>query len=323
MGPLGVKIADFISQRSGIQTISAVDKNPDYVGKTMNQLYSSLDHSVTILSSIAEAVRSKKPDVVILSTVSDMKRITPQILEIVNLGIPVVSTCEELSYPWDYAPELAQEIDQAAKNNNVAVLGTGVNPGFLMDSLPTFLTSVCQDVDRVEVKRIQNASARRIPFQEKIGAGLSLSKFQERKKDGTLRHVGLAQSMQFIAHKLGWELDHVEDIISPVIAQTDITTNHYTIQKGEATGVRQVGKAYINGSQKITLIFQAAVEEKESYDEITITGTPTINSKILGGVNGDVATCAITINATLAILNAKPGLRTMADVPMPSFFKSA
>jgi len=322
MGPLGIKIADFIHERTGITTISAVDTNPNLIGKTLNNLQESLAKNVTIVGSISEAIQNHQPDVAILSTVSDMERVTPQVLKIIAHGIPVVSTCEELSYPWDYAPELATQIDQAARKNEVAVLGTGVNPGFLMDALPTFLTSVCQDVEKVEVTRVQNATARRIPFQKKIGAGLSMNEFQERKNNGTLRHVGLAQSMQFVASRLGWKLDSVEDIIAPVVAQSDISTPHFNIPKGNATGVLQTGKGYIDGEQKITLNFLAAVEEKESYDEIKITGVPNINSKIYGGVNGDIATCAITINASATLLNAKPGLRTMADVPIPSFFKT-
>lgn len=321
MGPLGIKVADFIAQRKGIQTIAAVDKNPALVGKSLQDLQSSLDSETFVYQSLTEAVEQSKPDVAVLTTVSDMERVTPQIEEIVGFGIPVVTTCEELSYPWGNDATLAVRIDQAAQKNGVAVVATGVNPGFMMDSLPTFLTAVCQDVQSIEVRRFQDATYRRIPFQKKIGAGLSLEEFEQRKENGTLRHVGLAQSMQFIAHKMGWKLDKVEDIISPVIASEDISANgSMAIPKGNATGVCQVGKAYVNGEEKITLIFQAAIKEPESYEEVRIKGTPDITSRIGGGVNGDVATCAITVNAVAQILHAKAGLRTMADIPMVSFF---
>lgn len=321
MGPLGIKVADFIAQRSGIKTVAAVDKNPTLVGKSLHDLQESLDNQVVIYQNLSDVLEKHQVDVAILTTVSDMERITPQIEEIVGFGIPVVTTCEELSYPWDTSEELSNRIDQAAQKHEVAVVATGVNPGFMMDALPTFLTAVCQDVEKIEVRRFQDATYRRIPFQKKIGAGLTLEEFEERKQNGTLRHVGLAQSMQFIAHKMGWKLDKVEDIISPVVASENIAANgSMAIPKGNAAGVCQIGRAYVNGEEKITLIFQAAIKEPESYEEVSIKGTPDITSRIGGGVNGDVATCAIAVNAVAQIVHAKAGLRTMADIPMVSFF---
>lgn len=320
LGPLGVKIAQFIKARSGLKTIAAVDKSPDLIGRDLGEVCAGAKSGVIIQSSIAEAIKKNKPDVAVLTTVSDMKRIVPQIEEILAHGIPVVSTCEELSFPWKTAPELAKKLDAAAKASGVAVLGTGINPGYLMDALPVFLTAVCQDVTSVTVSRFQNAQYRRIPFQKKIGAGLSLADFQQKIEDGSLRHVGLTESIHLIAHRMGWELDRTEDIISPVVAKQEIETPAMTIPKGNAAGVRQEGNGYVNGEAKIRLIFQATVGEKESFDEVVIEGTPNIRSKIEGGVNGDVATCAITLNAIPQLLRSAPGLVTMVDIPPVSFF---
>ncbi len=319
LGPLGLKIASFIAERKGLNVVSAVDKNPELVGKSLGSL-AGIASEVIISSSVAEALEAGKPDVAILTTVSDMARITPQIEEVLAYGIPVVSTCEELSFPWDTAPELANRIDEKAKEAGVAVLGTGVNPGYLMDSLPVFLTAVCQKVTVVKVNRYQNARFRRIPFQKKIGAGLSPEEFEKKKLEGTLRHVGLTESMHLIAHRMGWKLDKTEDIISPVIAKQPIQTEFMTIPAGYATGVRQIGQGYQNGELKIALVFQATVGEPESFDEVIIEGNPGIRSRIDGGVNGDVATCAITLNAIPQLLRSKAGLMTMVDIPPVSWF---
>lgn len=319
LGPLGLKIASFIAQRNGLVTVAAVDKAPELIGKFLGSL-AGFDSDVVVSSSVAEALQSSKPDVALITTVSDMVRITPQIEEVLAYGIPVVSTCEELCYPWETSPELSQRLDTKAKKAGVAVLGTGVNPGFLMDSLPTFMTAVCQQVNFITVSRFQNARFRRIPFQKKIGAGLSLEEFEQKKREGSLRHVGLTESMQFIAHRMGWKLDKTEDIISPVIANEEITTETMTIPVGYAAGVRQVGNGYQNGELKVKLVFQATVGEPVSYDEVIIEGNPSIRSRIEGGVNGDVATCAIALNAIPQVLRSSPGLKTMADVPMVSWF---
>jgi 4-hydroxy-tetrahydrodipicolinate reductase len=318
LGPLGRKIAKFICERKNLELVAAIDKDPAKVGKDFGEFCSVPVKGVTIAKNIKDS--KAKIDIALLTTVSDMERITPQIEEIVSLGIPIVSTCEELSYPWLTSPELSEKIDAAAKKNNVAVLGTGVNPGFLMDCLPTCLTSVCQSVESIRVSRIQNAAFRRIPFQKKIGAGLQLEEFEEEKRRGTLRHVGLTESIHMIAQSMGWDLDKTEDILTPVIADREITTEAMTIPAGCAAGVQQIGVGYVNGEARITLNFKASVGEAESVDRVEIKGNPDIISEIPGGVNGDVATCAITINAIKQVLKAQPGLRTMADIPAASFF---
>jgi 4-hydroxy-tetrahydrodipicolinate reductase len=320
LGPLGQKITQFIVQRKNLEVVSAIDISPEIIGRDLGELCGLDNMGIIIQSSIGECLRSVKPDAVILTTVSTMEKITPQIEEIVSHGIPVISTCEELSYPWDTSLILSERIDTVAKENKVAVLGTGVNPGFLMDSLPTFLTSVCQDVQTITVHRIQDATFRRIPFQRKIGAGLTLEQFESKKKEGNLRHVGLTESIRLIANRLGWELSKTQDILVPAITDREIITDTMRIPIGYAAGVQQIGKGYVGNEDKIILVFRASVGEPNPYDSIEIKGTPTIKSTIEGGLNGDVATCAITINALKQIIKTQPGLRTMADIPMVSFF---
>lgn len=317
---MGIKMANFIAERKNLQTIAAVDLSDNVKGKYLSALPGCTAQGVRIVGSIEEAIAKQKPDVALLTTVSDMERITPQIEAIVAHGIPVVSTCEELCYPWKTYPDLAKRIDEAAKAVGVAVLSTGVNPGFMMDTLPTMLTAVCQYVHKVTVHRVQNARHRRLPFQQKIGAGLTLEEFEAKKENGSLRHVGLTESMHLIAHRMGWELDRTEDLIAPVVAVEQIKTPEMTIQPGHAMGVRQIGNGYVNGEVKVKLIFQATMGEPKSYEEVFIEGTPEICSRIPGGVNGDIATCAIALNAIPQVLRSAPGLKTMLDVPPVSFF---
>lgn len=321
VGPLGVKITQFINERNVIEILGVVDKNPDLLNKDLGEYCGGEANGIKIKKSIDDIVAFGSADVVILSTVSSMEKITPQLEDVIKHKINIVSTCEELSYPWVSSPALASKINDLAKKYGVTVLGTGVNPGFLMDALPSFLTAICQDVSSIQIKRYQDAAFRRKPFQNKIGAGLTLEEFEKKKKEGVLRHVGLTESMYFIAAKMGWELERTEDIIEPVKADEDIEVNNVKIQKGRARGVHQTGNGYINGEKKIELIFHAAIGEPESFDEVIIKGNPDIHSKISGGVNGDIATCAITLNALRAVIEAEPGLQTMGSVPMVTFFE--
>lgn len=300
--------------------VAAVDKDPALAGKDLGELCSTGSVGVPVSPSLEQALGQGAADVAVLTTVSDLARIAPQIEEILHFGLPVVTTCEELVFPWETAPQTASRIDSLAREEGIAVLATGVNPGFLMDTLPIALSAVCQRVDAVKVSRIQDASTRRVPFQLKIGAGLSLEEFEKKKKRGDLRHIGLTESMQMIASRIGWKLDRIEELITPVVAKTRIDTGSMIIEAGMAAGVQQIGRGFVGNDEKITLTFRASVGEPSPEDTVELLGTPHIVSTIQGGVHGDVATCAITLNAVAQVLRAEPGLRTMVDLPPVAYF---
>jgi len=320
MGPLGQKITHYLLRKQGLRIVGAVDIDPEKAGKDLGALSRVGRHLGVTVSDNADAVlAATKPDVVLLTTVSDLKRIEPQIAGILRHRASIVSTCEELSYPLLTNPALSRRLDSLARKNNAAVLGTGVNPGFLMDYLPLSLTAVCRDVKTVTVYRVQDATTRRVPFQKKIGAGLSVRQFNARKRAGTLRHVGLTESMHMIASAFGWTLDQTEDIVQPVIAKRTVRSKAVIAKPGMCRGVFQLGRGIIDGTERITLHFKAALGERSPRERVVIRGTPRIDMTIKGGVHGDVATCAIAANALFAVQHAAPGLRTMRDVPAISY----
>lgn len=316
MGPLGRQISTFISERNVLQLVSAVDKDPTLVGRDLGELCPGVQRGITISDQLEDEVKKKNPDVALLTTVSELEIITPQIESIVSLGVPVVSTCEELVYPWKTAPELARRIDEAAKKGEAAVLSTGVNPGFLMDTLPLCLSAVCRRVERVIVSRIQDAGFRRIPFQKKIGVSLTLQEFERERDIGRIGHVGLRHSLHMIADGLGWDLEKIEETLTPVVAEGRIKTMTGIVERGRLAGIQQIGRGFVQDEEKITLLFRASVGEKEPKDAIEIRGVPHIVSTVEGGVNGDVATGAIILNAISRVMDARPGLRTMIDIPI-------
>jgi 4-hydroxy-tetrahydrodipicolinate reductase len=215
---------------------------------------------------------------------------------------------------------LAKKIDALAKRAKVAVLGTGVNPGFVMDALPIALTGVCERVDSVRIDRIQDARVRRLPFQQKIGSGLTTAQFQKKVEDGSVRHVGLAESVTMIADAFGWKLDKVTDEIKPKLAEHTVESEFIAVDPGYVCGIIQDGIGWRRGKPLITLHMEAYLGAPESYDSVIIEGMPRIEQKIAGGVHGDVATASITVNSIPKILTAPPGLRTMRDMALPSWF---
>lgn len=315
VGPIGIKIIQNLIERKNIKIAGAIDIDENKIGKDIGKICDlGFETGILISNNSENVLKNSSADVAVLTTASSLEKIKPQIMEIISHGINVVSTCEELTFPWITNPELSKEIDEAAKNYNVSVLSTGVNPGFVMDFLPSTLTSVCNCVKKIKVDRIQNAEFRRIPFQNKIGAGLSLEDFNKKVEDKSLRHVGLTESMHLIASKLGWNLDKTEDIIEPVIAEEDFNKNQISIGKGKILGVKQTGRGFMDNEEVITLNFIASIGQLFPEDKITIEGIPNIEMTIKNGINGDIATCAIAANAVQFICDAKPGLRTMADI---------
>lgn len=315
LGPLGQKVVRFLVERKNLKLVAAVDPAPDKSGKDVGEVCGIGPMGFRVAGNLKCALRGKKADVAVLTTVSDVKRIEAQVAEIAAAGLHVVSTCEELSFSWNTSPAISRRIDAVCRRHGVACVGTGVNPGFLMDFLPSALTGVCQEVRKVRVQRIQDASVRRVPFQQKIGAGLTLGQFRKKKEAGTLRHVGLTESMHMIARALGWKLTRTTESLKPVIARKRVTGGYTTIAPGMACGVEQIGRGYIGKNEVITLEFRAAVGEPKSFDAVEISGSPDIRSVIEGGVNGDIATCAIVLNAVDTIQRAGSGLKTMLDIP--------
>ena len=320
LGPLGQMLGPYLTEKEHLQLVGAVDIDPEKAGRDLATMYSLCRPLDIAVVGKLDAVLMDAADVAVLTTVSELRALFPTLEQLIEGGLDVVSTCEELAYPWITEPELARRIDALAKANRVSVLGTGVNPGFLMDFLPTAATAVCRNVDSILIERIQDASLRRLPFRQKIGAGLSVETFKKRVRSRQIRHVGLTQSMHMVASRLGWRLHKTEDIVEPVVARSEVRGTDWSVPAGRATGVNQTGRGYAGNREVLTLVFRASVGETRPRDRIHGCGTPEIDLTIAGGINGDVATCSIVTNAIQAIHQAPPGLRTMVDIAPISAF---
>jgi len=321
LGPIGAAVVRQVAARQAFRIVGAVDIDPQKVGKDLGDVVGlGRRLRVKVTPDLGKTIRAAKPDAVVICTSSSLKRVLPQLEEVLRHKVPIVSTTEELSYPAPYNRRLAKRVDEAARKAKVAVLGTGVNPGFTMDALPIVLTGVCERVDRIEVHRVQDASVRRLPFQQKIGSGLTKDQFQSQVDKGTVRHVGLSESIQMIGDAMGWKLDRITDDIRPKIAEAAVASEYLAVDPGYVCGIIQDGVGYVNGQARITLHMEAYLGAPESYDSVLIEGSPRLYSKIAGGVHGDVATASITVNSIPKVITAAPGLRTMRDMPIPSFF---
>jgi len=321
LGPIGAGVVRQVASRKGFRIVGAVDVDPAKVGKDLGDVCGlGRKLRVSVSDDITRTIKSTRPDVAVLCTSSSLKKVVPEFEAVLKQRVPIVSTTEELAYPVKSNAAPAKRLDALAKRARVAVLGTGVNPGFTMDALPIALTGVCERVEAIHVDRIQDASIRRLPFQKKIGAGLTREQFVDKVRDGSVRHVGLAESITMIADAMGWKLDRITDQIEPKMADRRISSQYLTVEPGEVCGLVQDGVGYRKGHPIITLHMEAYLGAPESYDAVRVTGNPPLSMKIAGGVHGDIATAAITVNSIPKVLAAQPGLRTMRDMALPSYF---
>jgi 4-hydroxy-tetrahydrodipicolinate reductase len=308
IGPIGAEIARLLLTKPWVKLVGAVDIDPNKIGKDLGEVIGLGRETGVIVTAEVQG----KPDVVCHSTGSRLRDVAGQLSALLERGSHVVSTCEELSYPLD--TEIREQLQQVARAHNVALIGTGVNPGFVMDKLPLTITSVCQDVKSVEIIRIQNASTRREPLQRKVGAGMTVEEFRAAVDAGKIKHMGLRESLMMVGSGLGVEFDHVTDEkIEPIVADREITTQYLTVAPGQVAGVHQTiyGTGRINVSLELRMYVGA---EAVAADKVIVKGVPDVEMTIKDGVHGDRATAAMVVNSIPRIVQARSGVLTMDDI---------
>lgn len=320
LGAIGLETAKALIGRRDMELVGAIDKDPTMLQRDIADLSGLRRPSGVRVSDRAEEVLAvTRPDVVILTTGSRFKSILPQIRTCVDGRANVVSSCEELVLPHVRYAAQTRELDRLAKTRDVSVLGTGVNPGFVMDTMALVASAPCLELKSIRVERLVDASTRRLNLQKKVGAGMTVGKFRKGVKAGELGHVGLLESTHLVAEGMGWTLDRVAEKITPVLARKKVETPHLVVKAGEVAGIHHVCKGYRSNKEAVTLDLQMYVGAKKPYDRISIQGRPQVNLLFEKGVAGDEATVAMLVAMVPSVVASSPGVRSMADVPIPRF----
>ena len=319
LGHIGQEVVHLLIKKPRFALVGVIDNDPLKAGRSVSELL-GMPHApkVRVSGDGPACLARVRPDAVIHTTGSSVKGTFSQLVDILESGAHCISSTEELLYPDLRNPALARKLDRLARQEQVALLGTGVNPGFAMDILPLCLTGICQSVSSIHVTRVLDASHRRLPLQRKIGAGLNAREFKNLVRAKKLGHVGLLESMMLLAEGLGWKLDRCAEKIEPKIAPRRLATSHLVISKGSVAGLRQVATGFRRGKPVLVLDLLMFVGAKASYDFIQIKGRPSLESKVIKGIHGDIATVAALVNAVPRVIESgKTGLISMLDLPVP------
>jgi len=321
LGPIGQACVKTLLQKPAVELIGGIDIDPAKSGRDLGEVCGLPQKlGVPVRHDTQSALAEWRPHVVLHTTSSFLPRIEEQLTDIIRAGAHVVSSSEELFFPFERDPDFCTRLDQLAQQNQVAVVATGVNPGFTMDILPLCLTGVCTQVSAIKIYRYADASKRRLPFQQKIGAGISRAEFRQKVASGTFGHIGLRESAMTIAKALNWEISAFKETIKPVIAQKRVKTPFLTVSAGQVAGIHQTLKCRIGAKDALVFDWMMSVGAKETVDGVRIAGDPPIEMCIPGGVFGDTGTIGALVNTLPKISNAKSGLRTMLDLSVPYAF---
>jgi 2,4-diaminopentanoate dehydrogenase len=313
-----------ILETEGLQVVGATDLAPDQAGRDLGAVLGiPRKVRVKVDGDPERFFKKTRADVAVLCTSSSLKAVRPQVLALVARGMNVISTCEELAFPTPATATVFRELDAAAARRKVSILATGVNPGYAMDALALTLTAACSEVRRISVSRCVDAATRRLPLQRKVGAGLNINQFRRAMTEGTVRHVGLTESVHMIASALGWKLERVDETLEAAIAPRDLDTEYLRIPAGGVAGIKQHARGFRDGEGVISLDLQMYVGAESPRDHVYIDGTPPIDMTIKGGIAGDQATAAIVVNSIPKLMAARPGLVTMKDLPLVHRFNPA
>lgn len=324
LGEIGQGVARLVLDTPGLQLVGACDPSPHAAGQDLGSVLGlGRRLRLKVEEDVDRFVKAVSADVALVCTASTLKEVRPLVAALLSRKVNVLSTCEELVYPAPPNRAAFRDLDALAKKKKVAVLSTGVNPGYAMDALALVLTAPCTRVQRVLVTRVVDAGRRRLALQRKVGAGLSLAQFRRAVSEGSVRHVGLVESVHMIADGLGWTLDKVEETLDPSLAPRDLDTGEVRVAAGSVAGVRQTARGYRDGSLAVSLDLQMYVGAESPRDHIVVDGDPPIDVRVAEGFSGDVATAAMVVNTIPRLLGCAPGLHTMRDLPLVHGFNPA
>jgi hypothetical protein len=315
LGEIGQAIARAALARPDLRVVAAVDPHPSLAGRSLPDVLGPQAPAVTVAKDLAEVAAAARGGVVLQATRSRFEEALPDLEGAVRAGLHVVSTCEELAWPWLRHDEEASALDRLCHERNVAVLGTGVNPGFVLDRLPALLAQVTGPVRHVRGVRVVDVARRRAALQRKVGVGLDERAFHDAAEKGEIGHVGLAESAALVAEGcVGLEEYEVDEDIVPLVVEED-ADGPGALRAGQVAGLHHEARVFAeDGREVVRLELTLAVGAEDPRDEVALDAEPPVRVVVPGGISGDAATAHAVVNAVPALIELR-GIVSVLDLP--------
>jgi 4-hydroxy-tetrahydrodipicolinate reductase len=323
-GMMGQGLLGYILDRpKDVELVGAIVTSPAKEGKPVGEL---LGRDCDIrMTTDAAAVLAKKPDVVCVCTQSNLHEVSEQVEACVTAGANVLCIAEKLAFPWASDPDWAERFEDLAMDHDVSILGTGINPGFILDALIVAWSSICLRIDRIEAERVNDLSPFGPTVMQSQGVGTTVEEFERGVADGTIvGHIGFPESINLIASAIGWDIDEIVETREPIITSVPRETPHVKVAPGDVCGCRHIGRGYSEGELKIELVhpqqIHPGLEGIETGDYIRIIGDPEVHMANKPEIPGGKGTYASTGNYIPLIIDAPAGILTVTDLPIPRFW---
>lgn len=323
-GQMGSGIIKLLLEKQGIEIAGVYGRRADRVGSDVGEVVGlGREIGVKLTNNLAELLEETRPHIAIQATCSKVVQAVDEIKTILNHGANIVSIAEEISYPAYEAPQLADEINKLALEKGVTVVGTGINPGFVLDLLVITLTGVCYSVESITAKRINDLSPYGPSVLTTQGVGITPEAFRKGVKDGSVvGHFGFPESTSMIAKALGWKIDRIEQNREPIISNVKRETPFVTIEPGHTAGCTHTATAYMDGRPVINLVHPQQVhphlEDVQTGDYIEIKGEPDVRFSGSPEIPGGIGTIALAVNMIPQAIKGAPGLKSMMELPAPA-----
>jgi 2,4-diaminopentanoate dehydrogenase len=324
-GAMGSGMARMLMKKKGVEIVGVCDNHPDRVGKEIHDelgVEKGTHKPVLIEANIENVLTEKSCDIALCATDSFTKDAFPRLKFCLERKVNIISTAEEMAFPQANNPDLADKLNQIAKKNGVSILGTGINPGLILDLLVIVMTGCMMDVEHIEAKRVNSLSPFGPTVMHEQGVGFSREEFDQAVSEGTMAgHVGFNESVSMIASALGWKVEKFKQAMKPIITKVDRKSPYGYVKAGDVAGINMTGQGWIDGVVKIDMVHPQQIEPEmegtNTGDYVTIQGTPPVNLANTPEVEGGIGTIAMCVNMIPQVINADPGLRTMIDLPVP------
>lgn len=316
LGEIGTGIARESAASGRLESVGAVDPDPSKTGKELASLFGS-SGGPTVRAKLAEAMADAGGvDIAFHCAGSHIDQIEGQLLELIEAGCNVVTTAEEVIWPYGFRDEAAARLDEAARRKGVTLFAAGVNPGFLFDRLPAYLSSQTLQPTAVRGTRLVDLSKRRNALRRKMGVGQDAAAVRERTRKFAIGHAGFPESVRYLAAALGWNVGNVEQTLEPVVAEYRVERAGEVVEPGQVLGLAHTARAVAPDGKEISFSLTMRLDCEEPYDQIEIDGRPPIVVRFPIGLMGDLATLASAVNACSFVLTSPPGLICRLATPI-------
>lgn len=320
IGPIGVEVGKLVLQKGALRLIGAVDVDPEKAGRDLGSVLGlGRELGIPVVDDAGKlSLPASSARVALHTTSSHLQDVIPQLTQLLEWGMNVVSSTEELSCPRLRSPALTAKLDELARAKDLTVLGTGVNPGYAMDAWAIYLTAACKEVQKVRVRRVVDAGTRREPLQRKVGAGMAPSDFEAALQTDRMGHIGLLESLVMVASRLGFAIDSIDEHVEPAVATEEISTAFLTVEKGQVLGLKQTARGLLGGEELVTLALHMYIGAPNPADMVQVIGVPNLAAEVSGGFPGDLATPALLVNAIPRVVAAPAGVTSVDELPLLS-----